>query len=80
MLKIKLSVTGAKNQRSFRIVAAEARGKRDGKVVEILGHYYPHTKPAVLKIKKDRLKHWLDHGAQPTQSVLKLIKNNGKSA
>ena len=74
MVKIRLSRTGAKNQPSYRIVAVDSRAKRDGKVIEVLGFYNPRTNPQTIKIKKDRLEYWLGVGAQPTATVLKLIK------
>lgn len=80
MVKIRLFRTGARNQPSFRIVAADARVKRDGKILEVLGFYDPKTKPETVKIKMDRLKHWLDRGAQPTKTVKNLIKKHGKAA
>lgn len=80
MLKIKLTRTGAKNWPSYRIVVAEAKSKRDGRVVESLGFYDPKTKPAGLKIKRDRLRYWLEKGAQPTSAVRQLYENDGKTA
>lgn len=74
MLKIKLSRTGKKNQPSYRFVVAEARSKRDGKCVEFLGHYNPLTDPPTIKIDNKKLKYWLSCGAQPTETVRKLIK------
>ncbi len=74
MLKIKLSRTGKKGYASYRIVVNEARTKRDGKYLELLGHYDPNTKPKTIKLDKKRLNHWLSKGAQPTQTVRRLIK------
>lgn len=74
MLKIKLSRTGKKNQPSYRVVVQEARSKRDGRVIEILGHYLPLQSPAVIKIKRDRYAQWIGKGAQPTDTVRKLYK------
>ncbi|MFC1727220.1 30S ribosomal protein S16 [Patescibacteria group bacterium] len=73
MVKIRLFRTGARNQPSYRVVAIDSRNKRDGKVLEILGFYNPRSKPETVEIKMDRVKHWLDHGAQPTKIVKKLI-------
>lgn len=80
MVKIRLFRTGARNQPSFRIVAADAREKRNGKILEVLGFYDPKTKPATVKIKMDRVKHWLSQGAQPTEAVRGLLKKYGKTA
>lgn len=79
MVKIRLSRTGARNQPSFRIVAADARTKRNGKILEVLGFYDPKTKPVTVKIKRDRVKHWLSQGAQPTRAVKNLLKRHGKT-
>lgn len=79
MVKIRLFRTGARNQPSFRIVATDARVKRDGKILEVLGFYDPKTKPATVKIKMDRVKYWLSLGAQPTEVVKKIIKSYGKT-
>ncbi|MBU0619072.1 30S ribosomal protein S16 [Patescibacteria group bacterium] len=73
MLKIKLTRTGKRNQPSYRFVVVEARSKRDGKYLESLGFYNPLTEPATIKINQKRLKHWLSCGAQPTETVRKLI-------
>lgn len=79
MVKIRLFRTGAKNQPSYRIVAADSRAKRDGKVLEVLGFYNPKTKPATIKLEMKRLKHWLDRGAQLTEAVRKLTAVHGKT-
>ena len=73
MLKVRLAQVGKKNQRSYRIVVSEERSKRDSKNVEILGTYNPNLKPPLLKVKKDRLEHWLKQGAQATPTIRKLI-------
>jgi len=75
MLKVKLSQVGKKGQLSFRIVIAEARGKRDGQYVEKIGFYNPHCQPPKFKIDQKRLKYWLSHGAQMTDSVRKITQN-----
>jgi len=74
MIKIRFSRTGAKNQISYRIVACEARSKRDGKTLAILGFYDPKTKPATIKINQELLEAWLKKGAQITPAVKALIK------
>lgn len=77
MLKIKLSRTGKKGFATYKIIVAEARSKRDGRYLELLGHYNPNTQPLTLKINKKRLDYWLSQGAQPTDTVRRLIKNYG---
>ena len=70
MLKIRLRRTGKRNQASYRIVIVEAKSKRDGKYVEMIGRWHPGKKE--LKINKKRYAYWLGVGAQPTAVVKKL--------
>lgn len=74
MLKIKLSQVGKKHERSYRIVVAEARSKRDGKIVEKIGHYNPRAKENQLTINKKRAAYWQEKGAQMTSSVRKILE------
>lgn len=74
MLKIKLSRTGKRGYSSYKIIVNEARSKRDGRYLEQLGIYNPNTKPLSIKINKKRLNYWLEKGAQPTETVRRLIK------
>lgn len=74
MLKIRLSRTGRKNQPSYRVVVAEARSKRDGKMVDNLGYYNPLTEPADVVIDKKKFQKWIACGAQPTTTVANLYK------
>ena len=73
MLKIRLKPTGRKKRISYRIVVAEARSKRDGKVADDLGYYNPQVKPAQIKLDKKRLEHWISHGAEMTKTLRKLL-------
>jgi len=78
MLKIRLRRTGAKKQASYRVVVAESTSPRDGKFIEILGHYNPRTDPPTLVIKdEERLTHWLSVGAQPTDSMKRILESKG---
>lgn len=78
MVKLKLSRTGKKHQPHFRIVAIEAKTKRDGEYIEMIGHYSPLTKELVLdKAKYDA---WISKGAQPTETVATLYKRSQKAA
>lgn len=72
MIKIKLSRTGKKNQPSFRIVIAEARSKNTGLFTATIGFYNPLQK--TFKINLNQYQDWLSKGAQPTATVLKLVK------
>jgi small subunit ribosomal protein S16 len=69
--------TGAKKQPSYRLVVAESTAPRDGTFLEILGHYNPLTEPTTFVIKEDRVKAWLDQGAQPTERVARLLGARG---
>lgn len=75
MVKIRLFRTGAKHKVSYRIVAIESQKKRNGKPLEVIGIYEPRNKPPVVKIKHDRLEYWLSKGAQMTEVVKRLNKN-----
>lgn len=76
MLKVKLSQQGKKQQRTYRIVIAPARSKRDGKPVEVIGNWNPQTEKIV--VDKKRLDYWLACGAQLTEGVKKLLENKKK--
>lgn len=73
LVKIRLSRIGSKKRPFYRIVAADVRSPRDGKFLEILGHYDPRKKPHELKIDIERVKAWMDNGAKTTNRVSKLI-------
>ncbi len=72
-VKIRLQRFGRKKKPFFRLVAADESAKRDGKVVAYLGFYDPETSPVTVKVDQNKLKHWLSVGAQPTESVRKLL-------
>ena len=78
LLAIKLMRTGAKKQPSYRIIVKEKQSKRDGAYIENLGTYNPTRNPAEIKLDMDRVRYWIDKGAQPTLTVSKLIKTSGK--
>ncbi len=73
MLAIRLRRAGSKKRPFFRVVVADSRAARDSSFVEILGHYNPRTKPAVVKVDKERVDYWIGKGAQPSDSVRTLI-------
>jgi small subunit ribosomal protein S16 len=77
VIKIRLRRTGAKKRPSYRIVAAEHSSPRDGRFIEILGHYDPLTEPATVKVNAERVKYWLSVGAQPSETVAGLLKRAG---
>ena len=76
MLAISLMRMGAKGKPFYRLVVKEKRSKRDGKYLENVGTYNPMTNPAEVNLKHDRIQYWIGVGAQPTETVASLIKNN----
>ena len=77
MVKIRLRRTGAKKQPSYRVVVTDSRTPRDGRFIEIVGHYNPRTEQDTVDIHEDRVLYWLSVGAQPTDPVKKLLENLG---
>ena len=73
MLVIRMRRAGSKKRPFFRVVVADSRAARDSSFVEILGHYNPRTKPAVVDVSKERVDYWVQKGAQPSDSVRTLI-------
>ena len=73
MLSIRLRRTGSKKRPFFRVVVSEARSKKEGQFIEVLGFYNPRTKPAVVEINKERITHWMSVGARPSDSVRTLL-------
>ena len=76
-VKIRLRRTGRKKQPLFRIVIADSRSPRDGKFIEVVGQYAPRQGENALNLKADRVNHWLDNGAQPTDTVRSLLRKAG---
>lgn len=74
LLTIRLARIGKKKQPSYRIVVIEKTRRRNGRFVEIVGHYDPLTKPAGIRLDADRIKHWLSCGAQPSDTVRSFIR------
>jgi len=74
MVKIRLKRMGAKKAPFYRVVVADSRTPRDGRVLAELGVYDPTKNPTVLRIDTDEAKKWLDNGAQPTDTVRSLLK------
>ena len=73
MLVIRMRRTGSKKRPFFRVVISEARSKKEGEFIEVLGFYNPRTKPAVVEINKERISHWIKNGARPSDSVRTLL-------
>jgi len=77
MVKIRLRRTGAKKKPNYRVVVADSRTPRDGRFIEIVGHYDPKSNPSTVEVHEDRILYWLSVGAQPTDQVRKLLDNLG---
>ena len=76
-VKLRLTRVGKTKQPEYRIVAADSRSPRDGRFIEILGHYNPRTEPSTLSVDNDKAVKWLSQGAQPTDRVRKLLEISG---
>lgn len=76
-VKIRLRRTGATKRPNYRLVVANSTSPRDGRFIEIVGHYNPLVEPAEVVVKADRIRHWLSVGALPTETVARLLKKNG---
>lgn len=77
MVKIRLMRGGKKKQPTYRVVVADARSPRNGRFIEILGHYQPRAEPSVVQIDNEKAQAWLAKGAQPTPAVRKLLQISG---
>ena len=78
-VRLRLTRIGGKKDPVWRIVAADQRSPRDGRILEIVGQYNAQTDPSTIKLDEDRVRHWLAQGAQPTDQVRKLLKIQGIS-
>ena len=77
MVKIRLKRMGKKKAPCYRIVVADVRSPRDGRFIEEIGIYDPTKDPSVIKVDQEKAKSWLGNGAQPTETVKKLLKIAG---
>lgn len=77
MVRIRLRRVGSRNQASYRVVVADKEKARDGRFIEIVGHYNPRTEPSTVVLKDDRIFYWLGVGAQPSDAVEGLFKQTG---
>jgi len=75
-VKIRLSRTGAKNNPHYRVIAKATKSNRDGKSLDILGHYNPLSKQTVINF--ERVDYWLSKGAKPTKTVERLLRKDKK--
>lgn len=76
-VRLRLTRVGARKDPVWRVVVADGRAKRDGRVIETVGHYNPQTQPSTIVLKEDRIRAWLSRGAQPSETVSKLLKTQG---
>ena len=74
-VSIRLRRMGTTRRPAYRVVVADSRSPRDGRFIEILGHYDPLTSPPTVKIDREKVQSWISKGAQPSNTVKKLIKN-----
>ena len=73
-VKLRLTRVGSKKNPIYRVVAADSRSPRDGKFIEIVGRYNPQTDPSTIELDEEKVRAWLQKGAQPTEPVRKLLK------
>ena len=76
-VRIRLTRVGATKQPTYRVVVADSRSARDSRAIETIGHYNPRTDPIELNIDADKAKAWLAKGAQPSDTVVRLLRNAG---
>lgn len=75
--RIRLARVGSKKNPIYRVVVADARSPRDGKFIEIVGQYNPQTDPSTINLDEERVRDWIGKGAQPSNSVKRLLKARG---
>lgn len=80
MVRIRLRRQGAKKQPTYRVVVADQRSPRDGRILENIGFYNPTTDPETFSIDAERATYWLSNGAQPSEGVARLLKKQGLMA
>ena len=78
-VRLRLTRIGGKKNPIWRVVVADQRSARDGRIIETIGQYNAQTEPSTIKIDEERVRHWLSQGAQPTDQVRKLLKISGIS-
>ena len=79
-VRIRLTRVGSKKNPIWRIVVADKRSPRDGRNIETIGRYNPQTQPSLIELDEDRARHWLERGAQPSQTAAKLLRTKGIEA
>jgi len=79
MLSIRLRRTGTTKRPYYRVVVADSRETRDGRFVEVIGHYDPRRDPAVVKIDDERARYWIGQGARASDTVRSLLKQTASA-
>jgi small subunit ribosomal protein S16 len=79
-VRIRLTRIGARKDPVWRVVVADQRSPRDGRVIETVGHYNAQTEPSTIVLNEERIRAWLERGAQPSQTVRNLLKTQNISA
>jgi small subunit ribosomal protein S16 len=79
-VRLRLTRVGGKKDPIWRVVVADQRSPRDGRVIETVGRYNPQTDPSTITIDEERVRSWLARGAQPTRTVRKLLRTQGIDA
>ncbi|MEA2480332.1 MAG: small subunit ribosomal protein [Thermoleophilaceae bacterium] len=74
-VRVRLTRVGNRKNPIWRVVVADQRSPRDGRVIETIGRYNAQTQPSEIVLDEERLQHWLDRGAQPSNTVRKLLRN-----
>ena len=77
-VKIRLKRMGSNKKPFYRIVVADSRSPRDGKIIEQIGTYDPMTEPSTIVLDQEKVAQWIKNGAKPTDTVKKLIENAAK--
>ena len=77
---IRLRRAGTTRKPAYRVVVADSRSARDGRFLEVIGHYNPLTKPPTIKISTEKAEEWIKKGAQPSNTVKHLLKHAAKAA
>ena len=80
MLMIRMARFGAKKKPTYRLVVIQKERARDSRAVEVVGHYNPVSNPKVVSLKHDRIEFWMKNGAQPSDTVARLLKSNPAAA
>ena len=77
-VRVRLTRVGSKKNPIWRVVVSDQRSPRDGRFIEMIGHYNPQTEPSTIAIDEERFQHWVSRGAQPTNTVKQLVKAHAK--